>query len=350
MSGACASCSWKRWKSEEVDSAVSDGSLIFVFVLTLAISFFLSGMEAGVFALSPLRIRQWVRAGRPRARVLQAFLEQPENFLWTILVGNTLAYFAAVGLVMVFLHDRLGQWPWWTGALFVVGVTLFYATCDLLPKTLFRMFPNRLCLSLVLPFRGLHTMLKPLVAPLNRLSQLLMRWTGGRTYAGRLFGNRDELRLLIQESAQNLSNEERSMISRVLDLQSLSVGQINLPFAKAVTVTTSSPMTEVLRLCRERGLSRLPVWEATGSTGKRIAGMVSLRNFVYQPDFDATRLAGDYLKPALYLDADMRLEEALRRMQRSGQRLAIVLAHGQQEIGIVSLEDILKTIFGDVTL
>jgi len=329
---------------------VSEGSLIFVFVLALAVSFFLSGMEAGVFALSPLRIRQWVRAGRPRARVLQAFLEQPENFLWTILVGNTLASFVAVGLVMLFLHDRLGQWPVLTAALFLLCVSLFYATCDLLPKTLFRMFPNRLCLSLVLLFRGLHTLLKPLVAPLNRLSHLLMRWTGGRTYAGRLFGNRDELRLLIQESAQNLSSEERSMIGRVLDLQSLSVGQITLPFAKAVTVTTSSPMTEVLRLCREHGLSRLPVWETAGPGGPRIAGIVSLRNFVYQPDFDAAKLAGDYLKPALYLDEGMRLEEALRRMQRSGQRLAIVLGRGQQEIGIVSLEDILKAVFGDVTL
>ena len=328
---------------------MSGGSLLLVFGLALAVSFFLSGMEAGVFALSPLRIRQWVRAGRPRARLLQAFLEKPENFLWTILVGNTLANLVAVGLVILFLHDGLGQRPMLTGALFLLGVFLFYATCDLLPKTLFRMFPNRLCLSLVLPFRGLHTLLKPLVAPLNRWSHLLMRWTGGRTYAGRLFGNRDELRLLIQESAQNLSNEERSMISRVLDLQSLSVGQITLPFAKAVTVTAPTPMTEVLRLCREQGLSRLPVWEA-GPGGRRIAGMISLKNFVYQADFDATKRAGDYLKPALYLDAGMRLEEALRRMQRSGQRLAIVLARGQQEIGIVSLEDILKTVFGDVTL
>ncbi len=328
---------------------MSTGSLIVLFALALAVSFFLSGMEAGVFALSPLRIRQWVRAGRPRARVLLAFLEQPENFLWTILVGNTLANFVAVGLVILFLHQWLGQRPVLSGALFLVGVFLFYAACDLLPKALFRLFPNRLCLSLVLLFRGLHTLLKPLVAPLTRLSRLLMRWTGGRTYAGRLFGNRDELRLLIQESGQNLSKAERSMISRVLDLQSLSVGQITVPFAKTVTVTTLTPMTEVLRLCREHGLTRLPVWEES-PTGRRVAGMVSLRTVIYQPDFDATRPAAAYLKPALYLDAGMRLEEALRRMQRSGQRLGIVLGRAQQEIGILSLEDILKAVFGEVTL
>ena len=59
---------------------------------------------------------------------------------------------------------------------------------------------------------------------------------------------------------------------------------------------------------------------------------------------------GDYVKPALFLDEDLRLEVALRRMQRSGQRLAIVLGRDRREIGIVSLQDMLKVIFGEVSL
>ena len=65
--------------------------------LFLAVSFLLSGMEAGVFALSRPRIRQQMRAGKPSARVLHGFLENPENFLWTIFVGNTLANFYVLG-------------------------------------------------------------------------------------------------------------------------------------------------------------------------------------------------------------------------------------------------------------
>src|SRR2546429_965646 len=66
-----------------------------VMALSFALSFFMSGMEAGVFALSLLRIRQWMRAGKLRAKVLHGYLERPEDFLWTILVGNTLANFVA---------------------------------------------------------------------------------------------------------------------------------------------------------------------------------------------------------------------------------------------------------------
>ena len=59
---------------------------------------------------------------------------------------------------------------------------------------------------------------------------------------------------------------------------------------------------------------------------------------------------GEYVKPALFLDEDLRLEVALRRLQRSGQRLAIVLGRERREIGILSLQDVLKVIFGEVSL
>jgi putative hemolysin len=305
-------------------------AIVLVIALSLALSFFLSGMEAGVFALSRLRIRQLMRAGKPRAKVLHGYLEEPESFLWTIFVGNTLANFAAVTLAVVVLFQRFGSRPVLFWVIFWLGGFLFYAFCELLPKMLFRTFPNRLCLALVGPFRLVHATLAPLVSFLSRFSNRLLRWSGGRTFTGHLFGNREELRLVMQESAQAFTSEERAMINRVLDLQHLTVGQIATSLEKAATVTTQSPMEEVLRLCRERNLTRLPVWQDEGNH-RRIVGVVSL-------------------KTLLYLSEEMRLEEALRRMQRSGQRLGIVLGRDQREVGIVSLQDILKFIFGEVSL
>src|ERR1700677_4398759 len=112
------------------------------------LSFLFSGMEAGVLALSRLRIRQLMRLGNRNAVVLHGYLESPENFLWTILIGNTLANFGAVGLVAILLHNRLEPWPWALGLSFVCAMFLVYTFCELLPKMLFRMFPNRFCLAL----------------------------------------------------------------------------------------------------------------------------------------------------------------------------------------------------------
>jgi CBS domain containing-hemolysin-like protein len=168
-------------------------------------------------------------------------------------------------------------------------------------------------------------------------------------FTGHLFGNREELKFLMQESARGFSTEERAMITRVLDLQSLTVRQVARPMASAVSINTGTPMDEVLALCGEKQLTRLPVWEDKEGQ-RRISGVLSLDTLIYQTDFDPAKRAGDYMKPALYLDEDLRLELALQRMQRGGQRLAIVLGRDRRETGIVSLEDILRVVFGEVSL
>ena len=315
----------------------------------LALSFLLSGMEAGVFALSRLRVRQQMRSGRPSAKLLYGFLENPENFLWTILVGNTIVNFAILGWIFATLEGRFVGRRAWFAVVFALIVFLFYALFDLLPKMLFRIYPNRLCMSSARPFRLVHLALRPLVALVERVSGVLLRWSGGKAFSGRLFGNREEFRQMMQESAQAFTSEERAMINRVLDLQTLTVGQITTPLAQSVTVAAPTPLGEVLALARARGLTRLPVWEAREGQ-QRIAGLVTLNTVLYQPNLDAARAVGEYVRPALYLEDSMRLEVALQRMQRGGLRLAVVLGRDGREVGVVSLEDILKVIFGEVRL
>jgi putative hemolysin len=319
------------------------------FIACLAVSFVLSGMEAGVFALSRLRIRQQMRAGKASAKVLHEYLENPENFLWTILVGNTVANFLILGWLVVKLHAALGNSRVLFVVVFSVVVFLFYAFFDLLPKMLFRMYPNRLCVLLARPFRFLHLILRPLVALVETFSGVLLRWRGGKVFTGHLFGNREELRLVMQESAQAFTSEERAMINRVLDLQTLTVRQAMKPLDQAVAITAQTPVSAALLLCRKRGLTRLPVWESRDG-GQRIIGLLALNTMIYQAALDMSKPVGDYVKPALFLNEDLRLEVALRRLQRSGQRLAIVLSRERRELGILTLQDVLKVLFGEVSL
>lgn len=316
--------------------------------LSLGMSFLMSGMESGVFALSRLRLRQQMRAGNRRAHLLHRYLEDPENFLLTILVGNTLAMFAGFTLILTGLYQTLGRHPAWFWTAFAALAFVFYAFCDLLPKMLFRQFPTRLCVALVVPFRFIHLALSPLVWLMTWIANSLLKWTGGRSFTGHVFGTRGELRLAMHES-QNLTSEERAMINRVLDLQNLTVSSVTVPLSKVVGVDYGSSASEMLRLCRDHGFTRLPVWRAERS-GHRIVGLVSLRNALYAPDFDSSRPVSEYVQPAVYLREDLRLEEALRRLQRRGQRLAIVLGFDGREVGIISVQDILQAVFGELSL
>ncbi len=320
-----------------------------VLVLCLAISFLLSGMEAGVFALNRLQVRHKSRSGDPRAKVLIGYLENPENFLWTILIGNTLANFFAVCLVTAGLHYWLESHPGWLLAAFLVFVFLLYAIGDLLPKMLFQAYPIRLALALARPFGLVRSALSPLVSLLAWFSQGILRRTGGRTFTGRLFGNREELRVVMQESAQAFTSEERSMINRALDFQNLTVQQILVPLDHVAAVAIQTSMAKALEICRERNLTRLLVDQSEGQQ-RRIVGLISLKTALYRPELDLNKAVHDFVKPAQFVAEDLRLEEALRRLQRSGQRLAIVLDRNGREIGVITLDDILKALFGEVHL
>lgn len=315
----------------------------------LAASFLMSGMEAGVLALSRLRVRQWVRQGNRRARVLNKFLERPENFLWTILVGNTLANIVVVCVLVAVLHQYFSAYPWLIAVLLAVLFFVFYMVCDLLPKILFRQFPNRLSLYLAGPFRLVHLALSPLVWVIEKFANWVGQLAGGQVFTGQMFANRDEFRLVMQESAQGLTPEERTMIQRVLELQNLTVRQIMTPMEQAVTTTKDTAMSEALKLCREKHMTRLPVLETSGKV-KKLAGVLSLKFALYQEGFDERKQVADYLQPPVVLEPEARLEVALQRLQRSGQRLAVVMGRDQKPIGVVTVQDIMRVMFGAANL
>src|ERR1051325_1754790 len=154
--------------------------LLILLALFLAVSFLCAGMEAGVLALGRWRIRQQAREGRRRAKTLMGYLDRPENFLWTILVANTLAAFGSISLVVYEIFKLLRAHPVYDLIAFVAALLLFYGACDLFPKVLFQMYPNRCCMIAVIPFQIIHVIMTPLASLIQRFSNLFLQWTGGQ--------------------------------------------------------------------------------------------------------------------------------------------------------------------------
>lgn len=329
---------------------MSSGILDYLLLaLCFAASFLLSGMEAGVFALNRLRIRRLARNGQRSARILNGFLDKPERFLWTILVGNTLANFLILGWLLVRLHE------WFIGqtvgavALFAIIVFLFYTFFDLFPKMLFRAHPNTLCLSAARVFRVINFLLSPLVLLVEDVSRIILHWTGGREFKGQLFGNREEMRAMMRESGRALTDDQHAMVNRILDLQNFTVGQIATPLAQTPSVEDATPLGQALALAQEKTVSRMPVWEVRDGR-RRVGGLLEVGPLLYRENLDLAKPCSAYMIPAVFVNEGTRLEVALRLIQRAGQRMAIVLSRGRAEVGVVAVKDILQVMFGEMKL
>ena len=333
-------------------------SLLGLGALCAGLSFFLSGLETGLVELSRLRLRRMAREGNARAARLLEHLDQPEDTLWTILVGNTMAN-VILGLVVLY---GLACWfdvkgynellrPTQTAAVFwlafLAGCLLFYTVCELLPKMVFRKYATRLCVVLSGIFNWVELLLSPLVELLKSVSEVVLSAPVGGSLRGNLFGSREELRQLMTESGQGLSNDERVMIDRVLDLQKIPVRELAKPFDELPEIKSDDRVMDLVRNHSVEPYTRLPVWTESGSR-RRIAGVVNLRRLIFLPETDWQRPVGDFLESTLYQDEDIRLQSLLQVMQRSGQRVVIILDKRRRELGMVSLPDILKVVFGEV--
>ena len=112
-------------------------------------------------------------------------------------------------------------------------------------------------------------------------------------------------------------------------------------------MSAEATVAEALNVVRESGYTRLPVWQQRAG-GRRIAGLISAESLMFDGNLDPNRKVVELISLGLFLSEALRLDSALDRMQRSGQRLAVVLGRDGSDVGIVALEDILKTIFGEV--
>ena len=317
---------------------------IILLIASSVISFIFSGIEAGVYSINRSRIKKQMREGDTRASLLLNFQRDPKNFYFTVLLGNTIAngVFAVV-LVLLLKEISTGVLFW---SLFLLCVFTLFTFCDLLPKKLFSRFPDKLSLTVARPFRAVQITLTPFVRLTQALFGNTLAGAVGPPLAKRLFKNREELKKLMEDSDDTLSDEERTMISQVLRLSERTLGQAAIPLNLSVTASADSPISSVVDLCKDHRIARVPIWKFGGGQ-RKVVGIVTLKTSLYKEDFDSDKPASEYMQPALFLPADLKVEAALKRMQRSGQWLAIVTSESQKEAGIVSLQDILNVVFSD---
>jgi CBS domain containing-hemolysin-like protein len=153
----------------------------------------------------------------------------------------------------------------------------------------------------------------------------------------------------MEDTSEALTSEERGMIARVFDLHNIGVRQIAIPFARFPALSANDIIGDALARFRETPANIIPVWNSDPGQ-RRIGGFLEARRVIFKEGLEQSAKLGPHLSPPLYIDEDAPVHDALRRMQRTGQRMAVVLSRERREIGLITLEEIIKVIFGEVRL
>ncbi len=315
--------------------------MIVIILACLALSFFFSGMETGVLMLNRVRVRHLRERGSMGAGVLLDFLHRPGELSATVLVGNTLVNGVATVLVAEFFLESGG--PFATIA--AIAGALIFALClwifgDLVPKALFRRFPTRLASRLAPALQVAYVILWPVVKLFAFLSQMVVRSMGGHVSSRQMFVTRDELKLLAREGGEgiSLSGEQRNLVATILESQSATARDVMWPRSEAVTVRPEGTAEERCNVSVASKFSRLPVENG----GTHWEGLWVAYDTIFQTQTG--------LRSPPRLAMNMPLDEILQTLRKARSPFAFVKDADGNDVGFVTVEDVLSRYLGRIDL
>jgi len=319
----------------------------FTVACLLATAFF-AGSETGLMSVSRVRLRQLARRGPvPHLPRLERLLGRVEEPILTFLIGNNLVSVLLGAVLTAAFGARWGaRGEWLAGAVTALLVITFG---EIVPKVVFREYPERLTLAVTPAIRGVMFALAPARLVLRGWVALWARILPGGTAAGSAVLSREAVTALLLGHPELAGQDERfgDVLQRFLALGDRRLDEIMVPLARAVVVPPGTGLAGASSLAARSGYSRLPVADAGGG----IAGWILARDLLLEapdvPDGDAP-IPPPLLRDCLFVDAGMTPYELFEEMQWQHQQMAIVADRDGRALGLVTLENLVEAVVGRI--
>ena len=316
---------------------------LMILALLVALSAFFSGSETALLSLDSLRVQYHVAKGRPGARLLESIRKHPDRLLGAILVGNNLVNIAASVFATAFFVRFYGDHGELLTILILTPVILIFA--EVCPKTFAARNPERVSFWVVRPIKLIMVLLGPVVWLVTGMARLMNRFSRSETDGVTI--SEDQIRTMISvgEEAGVVGQEKRRMLHGVFELSQIRVRDIMIPRTEVVGMEVATPFAEVLQVAQQASHSRLLVNEQSLDQVVGVIHSKDILNYVHQPEEFSLR---EQARAPYFVPESQRISGLLQAMRQQRMHLAVVVDEYGGVEGIVTLEDIVEEIVGDI--
>lgn len=319
------------------------GQLIAIIIL-LCLSAFFSSSETALTTVNQIRMRTLADNGDKRAARVLHVTGNPGKMLSAILIGNNIVNLSASSISTSLAIHLFGN----TGAGIATGILTFLILIfgEVTPKTMATIKADSMSLTVAAPIGFLMKILTPVIFIINRLSLGLMFLLHVNIKDAQKKMTEEELRTIVDVSQENgvIEHEERDMIHNLFDFGDAEAKEIMVPRIDMTFVQADATYQEVLDIFRQDMFTRLPVYE---DSTDNVIGIINMKDFLLQndtPEFSVRKLLREpYFTYEHKNTADLFLE-----MRKSSISLAIVLDEYGVTAGLITLEDLLEEIVGEI--
>jgi putative hemolysin len=309
--------------------------------ILLVLSAFFAASEAALFSLNRFKLQKYEKSTVFSERLIASTLSRPKRLIIDIVIGNNIVNIAASTLSSVIFLQLFGGIGLAISAAIMTVLLLIFG--EILPKTFGVKNPGLVSRFVILPINFFSFIYAPIRWVFFQLAEKTITWVSSMFNLQKQELTEEELKTVIEISEKEgiLDSTEKEMITGVLDFTDTNVGEIVTHRVDIIAINGKWNQQQVLDFVHEHSISKFPVFE--GSID-RIIGCVQTKDLLLNP----TKNYRNFIKPVLMVPETKKIHLLLKEFQEKNLKIAVVLDEYGGTEGIVTLEDILEEIFGEI--
>lgn len=314
-------------------------------VILIALSCFFSMSETALMSVSKIRLKHMVEEQVQGAELVEILTEDPNRLLATLLIGNNIVNIAASAIATVIATDIFGS----RGVGIATGVITILVLIfgEITPKTIAKQKSETVALKVARPIHFIVVAFKPLVYIFTAVSSFFIRTLGGDPSEIKSFITQEELKTMVGVSQEEgvLENGEKEMIFNVFDFAELQVKDIMVQRVDIVSIDQDAGYDDVMEVIKNEQFSRIPVYSQTIDN---IVGILNIKDLATIENLREGFNVSNYIREPFYIFEFKRIKELFNEMKKTRNHIAIVLDEYGGTVGLVTIEDLVEEIVGDI--
>lgn len=301
--------------------------------------------ETALMALSKIRIRHMVEDGVKGAKLVEKLTQDPNKLLGAILIGNNIVNILASSLATTLFVNAFGASG--VGIATAVMTVLVLIFGEITPKSIAKQKSEQVALKVSKPISIIVKLFKPFIGIFTFISSGFIRLLGGNPKASEPFITEEELRTMVGVSEEEgvLEDVEKEMIFNVFDFADSQAKDVMVQRVNIVAVDSDATYEEVLEIIKKEQFSRIPVYNQTIDD---IIGMLYVKDLIIAGQNKDNFKVTDYMREPYYTFEFKKIKELFNEMKKTRNHISVVLDEYGGTVGIVTIEDLIEEVFGDI--
>ena len=321
----------------------SNNIYIYILIIIAAIFFegFFAGSEIGIISYDKIKIKHKEAKGSRLAKFLLLMTRKPESTFSTSLIGNNIAYTSATILATALIYEYAKSYTPFAVAVILTPVMVIFG--EIIPKMLFRRHANSLMLKsipLITVFTVIFFPVNIIFIALSKLLNLIFK-----NKSKNVFLTKDELIkvLTISGNIEEFKEYDKKIIKRIFEFGNKTSKDVMIPLINVIALNENDSISKARQIFGDTNYSRIPVYK------DRIDNISSLvfAFDIYNPE-NADKVMGEIAKPVLFIPETLKISNIMLKMQKSRQQMVVVVDEYGGASGIITFEDILEEIVGEI--